>query len=337
MRPNQSFLLKTTKNVESTQQTLKDANVLSKNSNSFRIVGLNPSELKKRLPSLNGEDFSHFEEKSNFQKALGKLRGRRMVEKISRKHDDFSQTPEGHKMRSKFPIKRCLSYHNPEKVKAPLKRKSEMLFGENISITEDENEKISISFTKRRVSKKTTPLPVSANKNFNITITNINNNIMIPSGKSINVNIGPPLSSSNEDGSRENFQKNSMDNMNLLSPTLLLKGKNKKEYESGETRNSLKSLAGQKINERVSSLEILKKQSSIQLKSNSFVIKNNKISNENSPLKNETPKYDNANIQSQTRFPSGKDFAIEEFLKNSENHRVDFFYNNILIFFIITY
>ena len=160
---------------------------------------------------------------------------------------------------------------------------------------------------------------------------------MIPSGKSINVNIGPPLSSSNEDGSRENFQKNSMDNMNLLSPTLLLKGKNKKEYESGETRNSLKSLAGQKINERVSSLEILKKQSSIQLKSNSFVIKNNKISNENSPLKNETPKYDNANIQSQTRFPSGKDFAIEEFLKNSENHRVDFFYNNILIFFIITY
>ena len=298
MRPNQQFA-----NAGSILST--------KNSNSFRIVGLNPSELKKN--PIPAEDFSQFEEKSNFQKALVKLKNR-VEEKPGKKNEESSDTRSDYsRSKSKLPrpspLKRCLSYKNPEQskknaeqTKTPQKRKSEMLFGEGFA--EGQIEKIQISVKNRGVKKKITPLPTASTNNFNITITNVNNNIVIPSGQALNLNLV-----SNNSPKADSNRKSSMDNsINLLSPHLT-----RQKSKKGPENENLP-----KINE--TSIEILKRQNSIH----PILIKTKTPhNNDSSPFKNSK---DVSVAQSQSRLPSQKDIEFEEFVKNSEKHRVFFFF-----------
>lgn len=313
MRPNQQFA--------------NASAIPSKNSNSFRIVGLNPSELKKN--PIPAEDFSQFEEKSNFQKALVKLKNR-VDEKPLKKNEEASDTPDFSRSKSKLPkpapLKRCLSYKspeqskkNPEEKKTPIKRKSEMLFGEGF---EGQIEKIQISVKNRGIKKKITPLPTgSSTNNFNITITNVNNNIVIPSGQSVNLNLV-----SNNSPKADPNRKSSMDNsINLLSPHLNPQ-KTKKTQENENANIFLP-----KINE--TSIEILKRQNSIH----PMLIKTKTPNNDSSPFKNSK---DVSVAQSQSKLPSQKDSVFEEFVKNTEKHRVfNFFFfsikklNNFFFFF----
>lgn len=261
------------------------------NSDSFRMVALNPSELTKNTFILNpNEDFSHFEEKSDFKKSLEKMKGSTHPRKKSRK-SQFSQEEQKNEIssspfRQTNPpvLKRCLSYRNNEKISriAP-KRKSAI----NIDTNENPKEKISTNFKQKNILKNKISVPITTQNNFNITITNINNNIILKDGNPINFKLMPSNSINSKDDNHllnmnnSEFSKNTLvDEDKLLSPThnnkakasYELKKQEKHEIQVGIIGRSL-NLLPEKINSRISSLQLIQKQTSIQPKTNNLLKK----------------------------------------------------------------
>lgn len=266
------------KNIKNSDQNqlFKKTSVLTNRTNSFSIPALNPTELKKN-PIIIDEDFSYFEEKPDFKKSLDK------AIKINQQDQNspIDKRPISRKntnpIKSTSPLlKRTLTSKYDRKHVSPQKRKSEAFFRENSKGHEQKNDMPIFNINNTNVINS--PLgQISNQNNFNITITKINNNIVLPYGTNYNVNVFQPPNEANP----ENIIKVE-ENNRLLTPEAPKKHIEERIFI--EDRRSLNILPG-KQNIMENSLELVKRQCSIQPKTNSLVKKKTDCPTELTDLK----------------------------------------------------
>lgn len=311
-------IFKANKNAEK-NQLIKKTSILTNHTNSFRIPALNPTELKTN-PIIVNENYSHFEEKPDFQKYLDKLKNNQKNEEKANKFPKPDNSQK--KSLSTSPmLKRCLTFKNEKKNFSAKKRKSEASFNESISIQEGNNEKMTINFAKMLPKKASNQkiVPITTNNNFNITITNVNNNFVLPEGHNYKFNLIPRNSSSKEE----------KDTNNLLSPLNISSKKKEKDTENNwiDSRRSLNILPDTKTKE-ISSLDIIQRQSSIQPTPNSIIRK--------PTLKHmKTSSFKKNKEQMEASMKESRLVTEENFNNTNYNHQNVFIFLSLLNLFLL--